>query len=479
MPIESKHPDYTMNFVEWKRCSDFYEGSTAVKREGVMYLPRPEGMTKKEYTSYKNRAAFFNGIGRTVTGLVGAMTRVPANVTFPDLVSHLEEDATGDGKTFQEFIKTVLTRTMLTGRLGVLADRRAGRNMPVHLAVYRETSIINWREENGRLILVVLEEMVEDIDPDDMYSSKIVPQYRELWIDSKGIYRARVWKQEKKSKTQNSPGKYVPGPVITPESSTGALTEIPFVFISPEGTQTMVSKAPLADLCDVNHSHYMNSADLEHGRHLVSLPTPWATGVSAEENKKGLRIGSATAWLIDDDKARVGMLEFTGQGLGHLAEAIKSKQDQMSVLGAKLLAPQRKQVESAELARIHNAGDESILISIAISVGKGLEKILEMAAEWEGASSKPVVEMNKDFIDTKLAADEMKALMSLWLEGAIPLSEFLDQLKQGERLIGDPDEIELQATDDFERRVAGLNASDSFDDTEDEDESEEGEEDGS
>jgi hypothetical protein len=474
MPIESKHPDYVMNFPAWKKCSDFYEGSREVKTGGVMYLPRPEGMTKKEYTSYKNRAAFFNGIGRTVTGLVGAMTRVPANVTFPDLISHLEMDATGDGKTFQEFIKTVLTRTMLTGRLGVLADRRAGRNMPVHLALYRETSIVNWREENGKLVLVVLEEMVEDIDPDDMYSAKIVPQYRELWLDDKGIYRARVWKQEKKGKNQTTDAKFVPGPIITPESSTGALTEIPFVFISPEGTQTMVAKAPLADLCDVNHSHYMNSADLEHGRHLVSLPTPWATGVSADENKKGLKIGSATAWLIDDDKARVGMLEFTGQGLGHLAEAIKSKQDQMSVLGAKLLAPQRKQVESAELARIHNAGDESILISIAISVGKGLEKVLEMASQWEGASSKPVVDMNKDFIDTKLASDEMKALMSLWLEGAIPLSEFLDQLKQGERLIGDPDEIELQATDDFERRVAGLGSNDSFDDTP-EDDSEEGE----
>ena len=212
---------------------------------------------------------------------------------------------------------------------------------------------------------------------------------------------------------------------------------------------------------------------------MVSLPTPWATGVSAEENKKGLRIGSATAWLIDDDKARVGMLEFTGQGLGHLAEAIKSKQDQMSVLGAKLLAPQRKQVESAELARIHNAGDESILISISESVGKGLQRVLEMAAQWEGASSKPFVEMNKDFIDTKLGADEMKALMSLWLEGAIPLSEFLDQLKQGERLIGDPDEIELQATDDFERRVAGLDSSDSFNDDDNENEPEEDEEDGS
>lgn len=465
MPIDSRHPDYVTNFPEWKKCSDFYDGSISVKKEGVAYLPRPDGMTRSEYKSYRNRAAFFNGIGRTVAGLVGAMTRVPAEVSLPALISHLDEDATGDGKTLQEFIKTVLTRTMLTGRLGVFADRRPGTGMPIHLALYRETSIVNWREQNGKLVLVVLEEHVEDIDLEDVYSSEIVPQYRELWIDGEGFYRARVWKREKKAKNQTSDTKFVPGPVITPESSTGALTEIPFVFISPEGTQTMISKAPLSDLCDVNHSHYMNSADLEHGRHLVSLPTPWATGVSADENKKGLKIGSATAWLIDDDKARVGMLEFTGQGLGHLAEAIKSKQDQMSVLGAKLLAPQRKQVESAELARIHNAGDESILISISESVGKGLQKILRMAADWEGASTDPSLEMNKDFIDIKLGADEIKALMSVWLEGAIPLSEFLAQLKQGERLIGDPEEIESQATDDFERRVTNLGAND-FDDLE-------------
>lgn len=443
MPIDSRHPDYISHYPEWSKCSDFNEGATAVKEKGKLYLPRPQGMTAYEYNAYRHRASFFNGVGRTVTGLVGAMSRVDAEVTLPPLISDLKEDATGNGKTLQELIKQVLSRVMTTGRIGILVDRKD--NDPARLIPYNEKSIVNWREENGQLILVVLEEFILETDEKDPYESEIVPQYRELWIDNESNYKARIW-QRVKTKSSTARPKFSPGPVISPQSSKGPLKYIPFVFCSPVGTESAVVKAPLVDLCDINLSHYMVSADLEHGRHMVSLPTPWVTGINADDYKKGLKIGSGTAWLIDDTAARVGMLEFTGNGLGHLAEAISEKQHQMAIMGAKLLQPQRKQVESAELARMANAGDESILIGISKSVGLGMESALQFAAEWEGASPEAVdLRMNVDFIDTKLAADEIKALNELYLSDVISLMEFLEQLKLGERLVGDPEEVAAEA----------------------------------
>lgn len=447
MPIDSRHPEYSNHVAQWQKCSDFNDGSSTVKEAGKAYLPVPEGMNGQEYKAFKHRASFFNGMGRTVTGLVGAMTRVDAKVDLPLLIEHLEEDATGNGKTLQEFIKQVLSRIMVSGRVGILVDRPVESSGPsTRMAAYNEQSIVNWREDNGQLTMVVLEEYVLEIDTKDPYQSVFVPQYRELWINGEGIYQARLWSRKVKSTSANMDPQFVAGPTITPESSVGPLTAIPFVFLSPAGTEVSVDKAPLSDLCDVNVWHYMNSADLEHGRHLTSLPTPYVTGVDPDDYSKGLKIGSGTAWVIDNDAARVGMLEFTGKGLGHLAEAITEKQHQMAVLGAKLLQPQRKQVESAELARMANAGDESVLVGIAKAVGIGVKKALKFAATWEGADpTRVMLQMNTDFIDTKLAPDEMLALNELYIGGVISLEEFMAQLKVGERLLGDPEEVARQA----------------------------------
>lgn len=123
MPIDSKHPDYDKHLPRWKMCADFNEGSHAVKEAHKLYLPRPEGMENSDYKDFLFRASFFNGVGRTVTGLVGAMTRVDSVPTLPPLLEHLIEDATGDGKTLQECIKEVLSREMITGRKGIFVDK--------------------------------------------------------------------------------------------------------------------------------------------------------------------------------------------------------------------------------------------------------------------------------------------------------------------------------------------------------------------
>lgn len=452
MPIDSKHPDYLENEVTWIRCTDFAEGSKPVKKKGKVYLPMPEGMTRAEYNKYLYRTCYFNGVGRTQVGLVGAMTRSPAKATLPKSIEYLEQDATGNGKTLQEFIKEEFNKIMVSGRSGILTD--VGKDGKTKLIGYPELNIFNWRlDENGNLILVTLREFVLKPDSKDPYESVVEPQFRELFIDRSGQYKQRIWKKVP-SKGINAKDTFEPGRILNMLTATRQpMRRIPFVFVSPVGTEANVAKAPLMDLCDINLSHYINSADLEHGRHLTALPTPWATGVDPEEHKKGLKIGSGTAWLIQSDKARVGMLEFTGQGLGHLADAIDEKQHQMAIMGAKLLQPQRKQVESAELARMANSGDESILVGIANSVGLAVTKALEFAAEWVASSEKIELVVNKDFIDTKLAPDEILALFEVYLGGAITHEEFLAQLDVGERLIGDVAKIAAQAKIEHAQRV--------------------------
>jgi hypothetical protein len=71
-------------------------------------------------------------------------------------------------------------------------------------------------------------------------------------------------------------------------------------------------------------------------------------------------------------------------------------------------------------------------------------------AEWEGVSGDIEVELNTDFVDTKILPQELTALMGAWQSGAISHETFLHNMKKGEILpVGvtvedEKDRIDLQ-----------------------------------
>lgn len=452
MPITSLHPDYKSWHPDWTLCNDFTDGQRSVKNKKHVYLPVPSGMDALDYKAYLERASFLNAMGRTVAGLSGAMTRVPAGESLSTAMSYLKEDCTGAGHTLQEFVRQSLKGVLTTARRGVFIDPDNGFPSLPRLITYSEENITNWTLVNGNLTRVVLKSIEVMEDPDDTYELVEVTVYQELYM-REGAFHYRFWKPENIKATDP---KYTPEPPKRPVDTSGnAIKFIPFVFLSTTGVDATPNKPPLLDLCYINRSHYMNSADLEHGRHMVSLPTPWISGVNPEDYKKGLKIGATKAWILSNSDAKVGMLEFTGKGLGHLAGAIEEKQQQMALMGARLLQAPRKQVESPELARMANAGDASILMGIALAVGEGINKALAIAARLRGVSGAQTISMNTDFIDIKLEPKEMEMLLLYYQSGVYSEEEFLMQLTLGERFKGNPEEAATRLARIEKERKAG------------------------
>jgi hypothetical protein len=162
---------------------------------------------------------------------------------------------------------------------------------------------------------------------------------------------------------------------IYPTSQGRPLARIPFEFFGIRDNTPCVDKPPLLDLVEVNLSHYRTTADYEHGLHFTGLPTPVVTGFYSDAQDAQLRIGSGTAWLLPDPTSKAFYLEFTGQGLSELREALRAKEAMMATLGARILAPERKVSETAQAAAIHQAGENSVLASIAQSISIGLDAL--------------------------------------------------------------------------------------------------------
>ncbi len=424
MGIDSKHPLYSAKLDQWCRCRYTFEGEDAVKEEKGLYLPKLSGQksyTDSSYLNYLKRASFYNGVARTVSGLVGAVMRNSPVIEGMD--DELSKDITGTGISLNSFISYMLTEQLLTGRQGVMVDHDGIRP---YLTGYTTENITNWIKDDGIKETIVLKESFRRFSPTDPYNSSYEDRYRELILDEEG-YTVRVW--EEKDQEFKVVEEY------RPVNKGKGLDGIPFVPVSLGALNFNPEPPPLLGLVDINLSHYRTSADLEHGRHFTALPTPYVTG-AASEDEDMLRIGAETAWMLPDTNCKAGFLEFTGQGLGALETALDQKRSMMASLGAQLLEGQKNGVEASETLRIRQNSEASTLMTVVQSVEAGIQKALQHMADWNGGG-KVTVKLNRDFSSSQLQPQQMTALMSAWQSGAISHETFLWNMKRGEIL--DPD----------------------------------------
>lgn len=414
MGIDSTHPLYDDSKEKWTRVRDSYLGSDAIKSKGEIYLPKLSSQEKGEYDAYVMRSMYVNAIKNTVQGLVGAVMRINPVINAPDRIMELAQDITGTGVSLNDFISNMLSEQLLMGRQGVMIDRTTER---AYLSGYTTEQMTNWMED-----VIVLKETYLQQDLNDNYSQSYEVQFRELLIDENGEFLVRLWKDNEGWSISQE---------IYPTKVGQALDMIPFVAISGNELNMNPTQPPLMSLVDTNLSMYRTSADLEHGRHFTALPTPYVTGIDGDSE---LRIGSGSAWILPDSSSKAGYLEFTGQGLQALEKAVEEKRSIMAGLGASLLQTQKNGVESAESLRLRQNSEASVLVGAVLSVQEGIAKALSIMAEWEGVSGDIEVELNTDFVDTKILPEELTALMGAWQSGAISHETFLHNMKKGEIL---------------------------------------------
>ena len=437
--FDSEHPEYTKHLDLWIKCRDCYKGEEAVKEKNQRYLPFLTMQASDDYYNYKSRAIFLNVMRRTIHGLVGAALRKTPIVKVPAKMESYLEDMDLHGMSFTELTQKLLTDILVTGRICVVVDR--SENSRCYSTCYSAESNINWRYEKNIPIMSVFAEEVDITE--NGFSHELTQQYRVYDFDENGSLRVRVAMQglPKEGDELNSDDDENTFEIIHevyPSYRGESLKELPvFAFNSVGMGMDNLAPPPLIDLANISLSHYRTSADLENGRHFTSLPQAWITGVDADEFRHGLHVGGSTAWILPNENTKLGYLEFSGQGLGSLENALKEKEAMMAVVGARLLES-KKGVESAETSSIRQNIETSVLSHIAVTLQNGLNKILKYMARWEGLNENEVhVELNMDFVDVRIPHQEIIALVQAYQMGGISMDTLLYNLKQGEVIPND------------------------------------------
>jgi hypothetical protein len=398
--------------AQWVRIRDVIEGQDAIKDKGTAYLPALSGQTTTEYDAYKYRAVFMNITSRIVNSNTGMITRRTPIVKYPSDMSYLFKDTIGIS-SFSEIFRYTISEVLQTGRVGLLVDIK--NNRPVVLR-YATEAILDWYTDDKGILtdVILMSEKVNGFQEDTETS------YFHLKLRD-GVYSIDSVDDNMEVISN-----------IEPNIKGKTIDFIPITVITPFGIDINPIKSPIIDIVNINISHYLTSADLENGRHFTSLPTPVVTGASTD---KPLRIGSDRAWVLPDAKSKAYFLEFLGQGLTSLEKALSEKQSQMSQFSARLMDTSSKGSEAEGTVRLRYAADAATLSDVALSVESGLNIVYKIAAMFSNNDVNDVsIEVNKNFLETKLSYAELKVLSEAFIAGSIDEQTYRYNLQRGEIL---------------------------------------------
>lgn len=460
MGVDAKHAEYNRMAAVWERCRDAVAGEDVVKGKGERYLPRPGGQKDAEYEAYKTRSHWFGATKRTKAGIGGLIRRRDPQIDVPEAMADMLVDITASGLSVEDVISRTIDEVIETGRFGILVDfpridasaattiaQQELTGARPFVALYRTEEITNWRtgRVGGRtkLTMVVLRETVEAEDPADEFVRKPVEQYRVLDLGGPaGAYRQRIYR--KKGPTIQGGETWILQEEIAILMRGKPMPDIPFVFFGPDPDDGTVQDPPIKDVADVNFSHYRTQADIEHAAHWTALPTPVFMGLSSEQVKEGVNVGSITAiGLPVDGDAK--FLEFSGQGLEPLEKRLQAKAEEMAILGARILSPEKRQVEAAETASIHRAGENSVLASIANTIGRAMGRVVEIMRDWAGLTGDVSIKLNTDYLPAEMSPQMLQALTAALQAGTISGQDYFWYLQQGEVIRPDRTFEEAQA----------------------------------
>lgn len=459
--IEYLHPEYKRYYDRWQKIRDVIEGQEALKNPAVSekYIPRLSGHTytlqgQQSYESFVNYAELYNATGRTVDAYRGLLNRKLPSVTVPDALEYVLDDFTIKGESIYTFIEQLEVELITTNRVGVFVDYpyvdpesrlskadMARMNMNPYATMYPAESVINWEETriNNKIVtsLVVLKEV------DYVRINSVMPMeqitYRVLELDDNGFYRQIIVQPEYMNTSESNynrvqGSRYIVKDTVYPRQNGQYMRYIPFFPVTAQGVTWNMSKSVIEDLVNVNIAHYRDTAF--HQKAIAWTASPTAVFSGLPDDVPSVSIGSEDAILIAIG-GTAKYLEYEGKGLEDIANALHSKENQMAILGAKILANTAGKAESGEAALIHRAGEQGILADIATTVGVTMEKALGIIAAWKGL--KPVkgeikIEINKDFNPGVMDANTILALGKELDEGRISYESYMYALQRGEIL---------------------------------------------
>lgn len=463
MPVDSRHEDYLLHELDWKKCRDTIEGENAVLAAAEVYLPRPPGMkrtqtlssgqatttriinTDDQYDHYVSFARFPEIVAPQVNGVQGLIHSTELSVELPTELEYLLETATPDGMGLLDLWEHMTREVFSTGRVNLLAEVMADDDS-IRLCPYSVESFINWRiatKEDGNLVtLAVLEEVSKQPKQDDNFVDEEVLRWRELALDPEtGIYQVRRWvklndKDEPTIEMDPDTGEEWVIPVLFGE----AFTEIPLWPVNATDTGWDYGPIPIIPTVRRALSIFRLTADYYRALHIKGDPQAVLFGVDRESGEVPTSIGGAQIWAFSNADGHAEYLDVDGGGIPATLDAISAEYDRVSAESGRMIDSQKETTaESGEAVRRRQAFQLVTVSSMVVNAAASLEEIIKQVGRLmkldEGKIEGIKVAPDLSFSESDMTYDDLIKAMQARNQGAPLLIEDIHDDMRARRLV--------------------------------------------
>jgi hypothetical protein len=444
------HPDYVINWPIWLKTRHALAGEDTVKSFGRLHLPEitiGKDASADKYNEYLERAVFVPFSKQVLTGFIGTIFRRAVTVegTFDKVPEDFEErDRYLDGISemkWQIFCRKIAEELFSVGRVGVFTDYSESLDKAVSNIVIAE-NILSWEHDSdGNLIYVLLAMYEPKINRiNEVEATPIKETFAGVDVEGKDVivkYKALTL-ENGVAYSQVFDANFDPAEKIPLLRKGVSLNYIPFQFFGPLDNSGEIQQGPMVDIVNLNYAHYRTSGLLETGRHYTSFPVYVVPVAENADETDEYVISPSVVWEVPI-QSKPFVLEFYGQGLNHLAEALVEKERQLVQLGARITGIRdiSTKYESPEIFTLLYQAELSKLITLTDMLSNGLTRVLEMnfdisAIPGDKDKWNIVVNVSKEFRTINLVDRDLRALALLHEKNLIPLPEVFKVLKNAD-----------------------------------------------
>lgn len=438
MPIDSKHPQYLAKCATWEKIEDVTRVKNLARHLRVLNAHDLSPENTQRNTDYQKHAVFYALAQQTASGMVGTAYRKWPTMAVPTEMEYLQTNADGGGVSIYQQSQAVADDLIRKGRAGLAvsfpategqvsrADILSGRVVAT-IHRFEPEQIINWRTETvgsqTRLSLVLLSQAVEQVAADG-YGVEYVQAIRELYLDD-GIYREREWRHGLNG--------WTPVSESTPLDASGKpWGEIPFTFLGSENNDPSIDMPPMLGICDLNIAHYRNSADYEDSVWYSGQAQPWMSGATvdflSDLKAAGVYIGGRNLLAVPEG----GQFGYASADPNPMVrQAMLDKVDMMVGLGARMIT-HGSVAKTATQSMGERDIQHSVLSLIASNVSEAYTQALKWCARYMGATvtDDMAYTVSQDFISPDATPQEIQALVAGYIQGAIPMPDYVARMQR-------------------------------------------------
>jgi len=458
------HPQVLAQWEDWKLVRDACAGERVVKEATTEYLPKWEGHSMQDYLAFLTRACYFNFSDRTRRALVGTIFRRSTSIRdFPEAGQPLLEKFSLDGTTFRKSMASAALELLTTGRYGALVDLPSVEsvNPRPFVKFYAAEDILDWDigvlpdGSTGPTRIVVREWAAQSKN----YGIKHYYWNLRLLEISGGRYVQTLFSAANRN-AKLDPGDVVAGFERVPLLIRGRpIDYIPFHLFNThkQGNAWDVGQAPILEIARLNMSHYQSSAALEHG--LFYTATPIYAVERTGDGQGSYKLGAGLVWELEKG-ATAKLLEFNGNGLKFLENALESKVSMAASLGGRLLGVStRSTSESDNSLKLKDRNEQTMLLDVVEELDDGAKRLMTWMLDYANLG-KPEFEIahNRDFLFDTIGSREFRVAAQMYKDGALPIEMLHHYLRKGEMI---PDHLTVEEFKELlESKESFINAPD-------------------